>query len=60
MREKMTSKLELIQRFIQDENGATAIEYSIIVAGITIAIVGAVTFLGSNVSSNYNDVQNAF
>ncbi len=60
MQQTKTLKFDLIQRFLQDEKGATAIEYSIIAAGITVAIAGAVTLLGSNVSGNFNNVENAF
>ncbi len=59
MLETKTSKFDLIRRFLQDEKGATAIEYSIIAAGIAVAIAGAVTLLGNSVSGNFNDVQNA-
>lgn len=46
-------------RFLKDQNGATAIEYSLIAVGIAVAIVGSVSLLGTNLSNSYNDVGNA-
>jgi pilus assembly protein Flp/PilA len=46
----------LIRRFIKDESGGTAIEYGLIAAGISIAIIAIINSLGSqwmtNVSSH--------
>ena len=39
-------------RFIQDQSGATAIEYGLIVALIAVVIIGAVTTLGTNLNSS--------
>jgi pilus assembly protein Flp/PilA len=49
-----------LKRFMADQSGATAVEYAIIAAGISIAIAAAVTTLGSQVQSKYTDVSNAF
>ena len=38
-------------RFLRDNKGATAIEYAMIAAGISVAVIGGVTALGSNVNS---------
>jgi len=46
--------------FINDETGTTAIEYGVIAALISIAAVGAMTTLGSNVTSTFNNVANDF
>ena len=35
--------MSLISRFLRDEAGATAIEYGLIAAGISVAIIGVVT-----------------
>ena len=43
----------LIKRFAQDEDGATAIEYGLIAALIAVAIIASVTALGKNVSSEH-------
>lgn len=50
---------EFFHRFIQDECGATAIEYTLIAAGIAIAIVGAISALGSSVSAKFETIQSA-
>jgi pilus assembly protein Flp/PilA len=41
----------LFSRFVKDESGATAIEYGLIAAGISVAIIAVVQGLGSSVSS---------
>jgi pilus assembly protein Flp/PilA len=46
--------------FIRNENGATAIEYSLIAAGIASAIAAAVTGLGTSVNGAWEKVGNIF
>lgn len=46
----------LIGRFANDESGATAIEYGLIAAGISMAIVTAVMTLGTQLSLTFNTV----
>jgi pilus assembly protein Flp/PilA len=41
---------------IRSDRGATAVEYGLMVALIAIVIIGAVTFLGSNLSTLFNNV----
>jgi pilus assembly protein Flp/PilA len=36
-------KMKLVQRFLKDESGATAIEYGLIAAGISVAIIATLT-----------------
>ncbi|MBR0756852.1 Flp family type IVb pilin [Bradyrhizobium jicamae] len=43
----------LLQKFIADESGATAIEYGLIAAGIAIAIISAVKGVGTKLSTNF-------
>jgi pilus assembly protein Flp/PilA len=43
-------------KFISDETGATAIEYGLIAAGISIAILAAVNGLGSNLNTMFNSI----
>jgi pilus assembly protein Flp/PilA len=43
-------------KFIFDETGATAIEYGLIAAGISIAILAAVNGLGSNLNTMFNSI----
>ncbi|HEY5071300.1 MAG TPA: Flp family type IVb pilin [Caulobacteraceae bacterium] len=50
---------KLIARFARDESGATAIEYGLIVALIAVVIIGAVTTVGTNLSSTFTNVGNS-
>jgi len=43
--------------FWRSETGATAIEYGLIAAGISIAIIAAVTGLGSSLNTTFTSVQ---
>jgi pilus assembly protein Flp/PilA len=49
----------LVSRFVKDESGATAIEYGLIAAGISVAIIAVVQGLGSKLKSTFTSVQNA-
>jgi len=46
----------LISEFFKDESGATAIEYGLIAAGIAIAIITAVQGVGTQLSTNFNNI----
>ena len=46
----------LISKFFKDESGATAIEYGLIAAGLAIAIITAVQGVGSQLSTNFNNI----
>ena len=43
--------------FLQDENGATAIEYGLIAALIAVAIIAAVTALGTQLSKTFGYIE---
>jgi pilus assembly protein Flp/PilA len=45
--------------FLRNESGATAIEYGLIAAGVSIAIVAAVQLLGTNVENTFSSVSSA-
>jgi len=49
----------LIARFVRDESAATAIEYGLIAAGISVAIIATVAGLGSKLNTTFTSVQNA-
>jgi pilus assembly protein Flp/PilA len=51
--------MSTIKRFVRDEQGATAIEYGLIAAGISVAIITAVTSLGSSLNTTFTSVQTA-
>ena len=46
----------IFAKFVADESGATAIEYGLIAAGISIAILAAVNGLGSNQNTMFNSI----
>ena len=46
-------------RFVQDDSGAMAIEYGLIAACISIAIITVATSVGSKLNSTFTQVQNA-
>ena len=48
----------LFSRFVKDESGATAIEYGLIAAGISVVIITAVKLVGNNLSNTFNNVAN--
>ena len=47
-----------IQRFLKDNSGATAIEYGLIAAGISVAIIAVVNGLGSQLVTTFTTVTN--
>jgi len=51
-----TSMKHILAKFVADESGATAIEYGLIAAGISIAILAAVNGLGSNLNTMFNSI----
>ena len=46
----------LIARFLKNESGATAIEYGLIAAGISLAIIAVVNGLGTKLSTNFTSI----
>ena len=51
--------MSTIYRFIKDESGATAIEYGLIAAGISVAIITAVGALGTGLNTTLTSVGTA-
>ena len=49
----------LFARFMKDESGATAIEYGLIAAGISVAIIVTVQGLGTKLNTTFTSVSNA-
>lgn len=45
-----------MQRFWNDESGATAVEYGLMVALIAVVIIAAVALLGTNLSTRFTNV----
>jgi pilus assembly protein Flp/PilA len=48
----------LFTRFAKDDSGATAIEYGLIAGLIAVVIIGALSALGTNVSTKFNAIAN--
>jgi pilus assembly protein Flp/PilA len=49
----------LVSRFVKDQSGATAIEYGLIAAGISVAIIAVVQGLGTNLKNTFGSVSTA-
>jgi len=52
----MKTMLTKIKNFVREEEGASAVEYGLLVALIAVAIITAVTALGTNLSGLFNKV----
>jgi len=50
---------DLIKTFLRREDGATAIEYGLIAALVAVAIVGALTILGTDLAGLFGTVSDA-
>jgi pilus assembly protein Flp/PilA len=51
--------LQAISKFMRDESGATAIEYCLIAAGLSIVIVAAVNGIGSTLNSKFTTINSS-
>jgi pilus assembly protein Flp/PilA len=51
------SMTNLVKRFAKDESGATAIEYGLIAAGISVAIIAVVNGIGTKLNTSFASVQ---
>ena len=47
---------KMFSRFVNDESGATAIEYGLIAALISVVIIGVLTTLGTNLDAKFNEI----
>jgi pilus assembly protein Flp/PilA len=50
---------KLALRFWRDQSGATAIEYGLIAAGISLAIISVVNGLGTKLSSKFTSINSS-
>jgi pilus assembly protein Flp/PilA len=46
----------MVQKFLSDESGATAIEYGLIAAGIALAIITVVQGLGTGLNDKFGSI----
>ena len=51
--------MKLVQRFLKDESGATAIEYGLIAAGISVVIITVVSQIGTSLTAKFQTVADA-
>jgi pilus assembly protein Flp/PilA len=49
----------LVSRFVKNERAATAIEYGLIAAGISVAIIAVVLGLGTQLNTTFSSVSGA-
>lgn len=50
--------MSIITRFFKEEDGATAIEYGLIAALISVAVIVALRFLGGELNNTFNAIGN--
>jgi len=48
--------MKLLKAFLANESGATAIEYGLIAAGISVAIIVTVNTLGTQLNTSFNSI----
>ena len=46
----------IVNRFAKDESGATAIEYGLIAALISVVIIGVLSTIGTNLTTKFNEI----
>jgi pilus assembly protein Flp/PilA len=51
--------MRMFANLLRDDSGATAIEYGLIAALISVVIIGAVTLVGSKLSAVFNSIASA-
>jgi pilus assembly protein Flp/PilA len=50
--------MSIFTRFLNDQSGATAIEYGLIAALVSVAAIAAMTTLGTKLTSTFEAVSN--
>ncbi|MEM9277140.1 MAG: Flp family type IVb pilin [Pseudomonadota bacterium] len=48
--------MKLVARFVKNESGATAIEYGLIAALISVAIIGGANDLGTGIKTTFTTI----
>jgi pilus assembly protein Flp/PilA len=51
--------MNMFKNFLADESGATAIEYGLIAAGISVAIITVVAGLGTKLNTTFTTISTA-
>jgi pilus assembly protein Flp/PilA len=57
--QEVTRMRKILKDFIADESGATAIEYGLIAAGISLAIISVVNGLGTKLNTKFVAINNS-
>ena len=52
--------MSLLARFLRDDSGATAIEYGLIAAGISVVIIATVNGIGTKLGTTFTSIQTQF
>jgi pilus assembly protein Flp/PilA len=52
----MLTFMQIIRTFLYDEEGVTAIEYALIAALIAVAIIAAVTLVGTDIAAIFTNI----
>lgn len=52
----MKTLMNHIRAFIQEEDGASAVEYGLLVAGIAVAVMGGIYAIGTTLSGKFDSV----
>mgnify|MGYP001144122790 CR=1 FL=1 len=47
---------ERLKQFIREEEGASAVEYGLLVAGIAVVVMGAIYAIGTNLNTKFESV----
>lgn len=48
--------MSIFKRFLRDDSGATAIEYGLIAAGISVVIIGTVNAIGGKLNNTFTNI----
>ena len=48
--------MAILKSFLRDESGATAIEYGLIAAGISVAIIVTINALGTKLNTTFDNI----
>ena len=54
--QKVVMMRKLLKDFVADESGATAIEYGLIAAGISLAIISVINGLGTKLNTKFTSI----
>ena len=57
--QEATTMKTMLKKFIADESGATAIEYGLIAAGISLAIISVVNGLSTRLNTRFTSINNS-